>query len=121
MTWRIELGSTEGLRHIGIQPPLSLHQIGLLNILGNQSGHPVSQFIDEVPPVGLPYSTAIMYIDAASSTENADKMVLDTAENIASRFNSAGYEIVIDETIHDLEVDTYLFNEQPLFVEQAEV
>lgn len=121
MAVNIELGSTEGFRHIGIQPPLTLRQIGLLNIFNNQHYQPVGSFMDEVPPTGLPYSEALMDIDGGVSKEIADQLVVHVAQQITEMFRASGISVVLNETIHDLETDKYLFAEQPMFVDQPEL
>lgn len=99
---RIEIGTTESRAYLGIQPPPNAEQRKLIS---SELGVDENVFIVHSTPAGQASETALPYTDRQEGVQQ----IRDIARQIADVLSGSGFEVEVDETVHDLRNGGRLF------------
>ena len=106
---RIEVGASEGMMWIGIEPPLTDEQEELLRQAEFVNSDVRLTFSNENPEGSLPYSRKGIPADTFKSSGEGDKGILGVAQAISRVLERGGDMVVVDQSLHRTEEGQFVF------------
>ena len=107
---RIEVGMSDGYRYLGVQPPITNEQRELLKAAEYSDSSIPDRFGIQHPDIGEPYSQSGITTAAFSTTSEANKAIVRSANNVARVLRLNQDEVIVDESLHLIGDGRYLFS-----------